>query len=307
MYMVNNISSYYQSFSSADTKNFGKKKIVKTIYKFLQRNCITPIVVRSENGGQGLPCGFALLPNKLSTTYELMIQAICAKVGKSPTTVICDFEQAMWRTLAKTAPEAERRGCQFHFRKAILHKLGELGLKIFYNDCIEFNELVHKFFALSYVPVQDVVQFYEEHFLSFMMDKLDSEKGDEDWLDGQEFLEDFIKYLERTWIGTSVPSRPGRSSSRRPPIFAHDIWNVHEAFLDEDPVITNNGLEAFNRTLNASMGVKPNIWKVIQGFIDQESETKRVLVSNAGGQDMTSNTGRKGHVQDMYKQILNII
>ena len=32
-----------------------------------------------------------------------------------------------------------------------------------------------------------------------------------------------------------------------------------------------------------------------------------MLVSNAGGQDMTLNTGRKGHVQDMYKQISNII
>ena len=67
--------------------------------------------------------------------------------------VVCDFEQSVWKSLAALAPTVNRRGCQFHYRKAHNSKLGDLGLKAFYNGDVEFNELVHKVYALSYVPV----------------------------------------------------------------------------------------------------------------------------------------------------------
>ena len=46
-------------------------------------------------------------------------------------------------------------------------------------------------------------------------------------------------------------------------------------------------------TWNQEMGAKPNIWKIIQGFVNQELETKQILVSNAAGKDINTNTGRK--------------
>ena len=55
------------------------------------------------------------------------------------------------------------------------------------------------------------------------------------------------------------------------------------------------------------MGSKPNMWRVISGFVDKESETKRILVSNAAGQDLHTNTGRKSLVRGHYERIAGIV
>ena len=263
-------------------------------------------MARSENGGQGLPCAFSLLPNKRGETYELMLNKIFELVGdnRALSTVICDFEQSIWRSMAVFAPDVDRRGCQFHYRKAIYTKLGELGLQAFYNGNVEFNEIMHRVFALSFVPVEDVVQFYEEQIVSAIEEKIEN---NDIWRDGSEELEDFIRYMDRTWIGKIGLPRNGREASRRPPLFHHDMWNVYKGILENDPVMTNNGMESWNRTWNQEMGVKPNMWKVIKGFVKTESETKRILVTNAAGRDLNSNTGRKSLVKNQYERISNIV
>ena len=35
-------------------------------------------------------------------------------------------------------------------------------VRTFYNGNVEFNELVHRVYALSFVPTTSLVQFYEE-------------------------------------------------------------------------------------------------------------------------------------------------
>ena len=43
------------------------------------------------------------------------------------------------------------------------------GLKAFYNGDVEFNELFHKVYELSYVPVEDVVKVYEDQIVSVIV------------------------------------------------------------------------------------------------------------------------------------------
>ena len=106
------------------------------------------IMARSEVGGQGLACGFSLLPNKLSETYDLMLNKIFELVGRDNNLAVinvCDFEQSIWKSLAVLAPTVHRQGSQFHYRKAHLSKLINLGLKAFYNSNVEFNERTQGF------------------------------------------------------------------------------------------------------------------------------------------------------------------
>ena len=49
------------------------------------------------------------------------------------------------------------------------------------------------------------------------------------------------------------------------------------------------------------------MWTIEQGFVNQESETKRILVSNAVGRDMNTNTGRKSLVKNQYVRIGGIV
>ena len=137
------------------------------------------IMAHSEHGGHGLPCGFSLLPNKKSLTYHLMLNKILEKVGPDGalSVILCDFEQSMLRSIAELLPNVDRRGCQFHFRKSIYTKLGELGLQSFYNSNVEFNELVHKVYALSYIPMESLVQSFEQHIDSFIEKRIRQDTG----------------------------------------------------------------------------------------------------------------------------------
>ena len=68
-----------------------------------------------------------------------------------------------------------------------------MGLKAFYNGDVEFNELVHKVCALSYVPVEDVVKVYEDQIVSVIEEKIEN---NETWNEGPEI---FLKNMLSTW------------------------------------------------------------------------------------------------------------
>ena len=61
------------------------------------------------------------------------------------------------------------------------------------------------------------------------------------------------------------------------------------------------------QNLEPEDGYKITYWGNLQGFVNQESETKRILVSNAAGRDMNTNTGRKSLVKNQYVRIGGII
>ena len=52
----------------------------------------------SETGGKGIPCMFALLPNKKLITYETLFKMIKEIVGEPNRmqTIITDFEKAVF-------------------------------------------------------------------------------------------------------------------------------------------------------------------------------------------------------------------
>ena len=259
----------------------------------------------SENSGQGLPCGFSLLPDKKQQTYELMLSTIVQKVGpnRRVNAVCCDFEKSMINSVrAILGTQIDIRGCGFHFRKSIWRHISDCGLQNFFYGETTFNELVYKIYALSLVPAEDVVQFYQEQIVDVIDSKLDQ---DEDWKEGHEELNDFMEYMDKTWIGKPIRGRPG---ARRSPLFDYKLWNQYQAFLEEEDVVTtNNCLESWSRTWNGLMGVSPNVFKVISGFIDQESETKRILVTQATGRDMSDNTGRKSMSKECKDRIKAVV
>ena len=61
------------------------------------------------------------------------------------------------------------------------------------------------------------------------------------------------------------------------------------------------------QNLEPEDGYKITYWGNLQGFVNQESETKRILVSNAAGRDMNTNTGRKSLVKNQYVRIGGIV
>ena len=69
-------------------------------------------------------------------------------------------------------------------------------------------------------------------------------------------------------------------------------WNQYETTL-ADGISTNNALESWNKGWNSLMGPHPNVWSVIGGFLQQEADARRQIMSNAADLDMRENSGRR--------------
>jgi hypothetical protein len=183
---------------------------------------------------------------------------------------------------------------------AIWKNIGEKGLQSLYYQNVRFHELLYKMYALAFVPVSDVVVFYEEQIVADVERGLDA---DPDWNEMKSQLETFGKYFCSVWIGSMGNTKSG---IRRRPLFPLEAWNMYEAILN-DGVSTNNCLESFNRTLNSLVGIHTNVWKIIDTFKKQEAETRRVLLSNAAGRDMHGNTGRKESTRARHASLKLIV
>ena len=53
------------------------------------------------------------------------------------------------------------------------------------------------------------------------------------------------------------------------------------------------------------MGPHPNVWAVIQGFIRQEADARRQIMSNAADLDLRENTGWKSLGEQTREQIIS--
>ena len=69
------------------------------------------------------------------------------------------------------------------------------------------------------------------------------------------------------------------------------LWNQYETTL-ADGISINNALELWNKGWNSLMGPHPNVWSVIGGFVRQEADARRQIMSNAADLDMRENSGR---------------
>jgi len=269
--------------------------------------------------GKAIPCGWSLLPNKKEESYAMMLDAIMRKVNRDgaenykPNSFSVDFEMTVIKQLRNRFPGVHIDGCAFHMRQAIWRKLQELGLTSFFHQDGDFQELVHMVYALAYVPVDKITEYYEKVILVTIEEKMDeTDKGDENddnpWDYWRENLDAFENYLDFTWIG-KLGNRSGR---RGRPHIAYVLYSQLEAMtgppeVSEARCSTNNCLERYNLTLKNMLGKHPNLWAFIRSIIGQEADARRVLMHNATGVDLTVNPGRDQSVRDHHDKILSIM
>lgn len=176
--------------------------------------------------------------------------------------------------------------------------------------------------ALSYVPPEKVVEYYETVILQMLEDKeqeaessseedkeAEEKKVNNSWGECVERIYTFVDYADRTWIGkrSQVSTRNATAVSRRKPLFQHQLWNQFKLVVTKEEAGslegTNNTVESFNRVLNKLLGPNPNIWEAIDCFVKQEAESRHVLVNNAAGLGLTGNTGRKKNLEQSHAML----
>jgi len=68
---------------------------------------------------QYFPLVFCLTPNRTGDTYRRILrQLLELNPRMNPTSIMSDFEKAAMQAYTEVFPDAERKGCFFHFRQA---------------------------------------------------------------------------------------------------------------------------------------------------------------------------------------------
>ena len=250
----------------------------------------------SEVGGQGIPCVYCLLPNKKKTTYLQLFSKIKERVGTPNrlTTIITDFELAVFKACDIVFPDVQHKGCRFHHNAAVWKNLGDHNLQSLYYQNPRFQELIYSLYSLCYVPSDRVNEYYHE-VITKLVD--DGDEKDEEWEDYQEEINAFGSYYRTTWI----EKRGGRGA-----LFKPELWNQYATVL-EGGLETNNMLESFNRTWNSLSGYSPNVFAIQELFVKQDAEARRAYLSNAVGLDMATNSGRKQRSKDSRQRVKFVV
>jgi hypothetical protein len=102
--------------------------------------------------------------------------------------------------------------------------------------------------AIAFVPSNRVCEYFE-----LLSDALP---------DG---IEQILAYYKENYIGRR------RGNRRRNPRYPHDLWNVYNESLGEEPKTTNS-IEGWHRAFSGSLGaVHPNIWKFIEFLCSEQA------------------------------------
>lgn len=198
-----------------------------------------------------LPLVYALLPNKSEETYVCLLQQLkVLEPAMSPQSITIDFEMAMMKACRRVFPDALQRGCFFHFSQCIFRSIQSNGLKYRYETDPNFALNMRSLAAIAFVPTEIVTEVFE-HLCQQGVFPPESQP--------------VVDYFEDTWIG-----RPARGH-RRPPKYAHEIWNVHQLVLEGLPR-TNNSVEGWHRGFEQQVDAcHPNIWRFIDCVKKEQS------------------------------------
>jgi hypothetical protein len=205
-----------------------------------------------------IPCIYALLPNKSQATYTSLLQQLMTlHANLNPVTLMVDFEQAMINSIQQVLPNAQVKGCFYHFSQNLYRKIQEQGLQQRYQEDTDFAIKIRMVAALAFVPPNDVIAAFEELCEQILPDS-----------------QAFVDYFEDTYIGR--PQRRGR----RAPMFRNEVWNMFDRAEHELPR-TNNYVEGWHRSFQSNVGSHhPNFWSFVD-FIKREQALQQVYLTQA--------------------------
>lgn len=235
-------------------------------------------------GGQMMPLAFFLLPSKTTETYVRMfnllrIHALSRQLTFNPREFQLDFETAALNAIREVFPQAERKGCNFHFSQCLWRKIQELGLQKFYK-VPGVKTTVRSIGAIAFVPEDNI----DDAWL------LVNAESPGEGSDGYEALEAFKEYFIVNWLENTT-------------VHPRRLWNHYRNF----EVRTTNHLEAWHRALNRVVGrAHVNIFELIKHLKVQEAQhSDQMMLLRAGQapprqrrQDRERNRRLRGFVDD---------
>lgn len=173
----------------------------------------------SESRRTIVPIIYALLPNKLESTYIRLFEELKTALAVNIRDFKADYELAAMNAVSYVFPSAKITGCFFHFMKAVWTKSKELNIDNG-KDGNKFAKL------LTYLPL--LPNDYIPKGWEILLEKSSHINNIQKWR----------KYFESYWMNVITPNIFGCS---------------------EETYRTTNHLEGWHNRLNKKLSKKPNI------------------------------------------------
>lgn len=191
------------------------------------------------------PAVFALLKNKKQRTYENLFKLLQIMIPNlHPQTIKTDFEFAIIAALKNSFREVRVSGCQFHLGQALIRKLQDERLFVFYKTNYVFKKFVKALISLSYVKLDELINYFNE--LLKMPDF-------------PQQLISIYNYFFNNFIGNNF-------NARIPPT----IWHCSH-MIEANLPRTNNAIEGWHHVFNETfIGVRFSSALLFQKLKDEE-------------------------------------
>ena len=151
----------------------------------------------------------------------------------NPEISIGDFEASSMNAFIECFTNIQSFGCYFHFRQAVLRKLGELNLKKFYLNNQTANKWFNLLFGIGFLPISHM-QLYFIRLTRFIPGNIII----------QQKIQKFLNYFTRTWL-----------------------TELHKINWFNSPYLTNNFSETFNKRLKSVIKThNSSHWKFIESL-----------------------------------------
>uniref|UniRef100_A0A914X2V8 MULE transposase domain-containing protein n=1 Tax=Plectus sambesii TaxID=2011161 RepID=A0A914X2V8_9BILA len=113
-----------------------------------------------------LPCLFALMPNRLTTTYYRRLLALRYSANLNPATCMTDFEEAAINAFREVWPDIQMSGCFFHLAQNQQKKLAQStyrnkNLAIVVSEDLALYQQVKMICAMAFVPLADLDEVWD--------------------------------------------------------------------------------------------------------------------------------------------------
>ncbi|XP_067679673.1 uncharacterized protein [Haliotis asinina] len=182
------------------------------------------------------PLVYVLLPDRQRVTYTRLFDLLKTKVQETlsrplaPSVIQTDFELAAIQAAENVFPQADVKGCLFHFCQAIWRKTQERGRAVTYKEDGEVRKWIRGAVGLPLLPLREV----QDAWLDAMNQCPDVRQSDA-----------MNDYIVATWVDDDT----------------RFLWNHHAT---QGPR-TNNNLEGFHSRIGKSLlHVHPNIFRFIE-------------------------------------------
>ena len=204
-------------------------------------------IICVRQGNRFIPVFFILMTSKHFDHYKAVLEKIKDLVPRfCPEVAIGDFEKGSLKAWKESFPGISMQGCVFHFKQAIMRKLGSLHLKGLYK-----NRTANCFFKLlmniGFLPQDKILEGFEI-LKNYRVGNATQRRN----------LELLLAYFERFWLS--------------------DL-SLISWFNSE--ILTNNFSETFNKSLKCAFNVHhSNPWlfceKLGTIIYDMELESARI-------------------------------